>query len=77
VTIADAKQVELMAEPRARAAFALRLSDEMIALSRRAIDRAYPEVDARRRQLEFVELHYGDALADRLEAWLPARGLLG
>jgi hypothetical protein len=78
VTNADAKQIELMrsAEPRARAALALRLSDETIALARRAIDRAYPELDARRRQLKFVELHYGVELARRLEAWLAARGLL-
>lgn len=63
-------------EPRARAALALRLSDETIALSRRAIERAFPELDTLHRQLKFVELHYGIELAQRLEVWLRARGLL-
>ncbi len=71
----DDKQLELMrtAGPRARAALALRLSDETLALSRRAIARAYPELDHVGQQLKFVELHYGAALAKRLGAWLAAR----
>jgi hypothetical protein len=75
VTNADAKQLELMraVAPRARAGLALRLSDEVFALSRRAIERAYPELDAIERQLKFVELHYGAELANRLAAWLSAR----
>ena len=76
---ADEMQVELMrrASPRARAAMALRLSDETIALSKRAIARAFPELDATHRDLKFVELHYGAGLARKLEAWLRARGQLG
>lgn len=72
-------QIEVMrrAEPRERAAMALRLSDETIALAHRAIDRAFPELDRAHRRLKFVELHYGADLARRLEIWLTARGFLG
>jgi len=76
---AEAMQIEMMcrARPQERAALALRLSDETIALARRAIDRAFPDLDPTRRKLKFVELHYGADLAGRLEAWLLARGRLG
>lgn len=72
-------QIEMMrrARPHDRAALALRLSDETLALARRAIDRAFPDLDPTRRKLKFVELHYGAELAERLEAWLVARGQLG
>lgn len=65
------------AQPHERAAMALRLSDETIALAHRAIQRAFPELDLARRRLKFVELHYGAVLAGRLEVWLTQRGLLG
>ena len=72
---ADQMQVELMrrAGPRHRAALALRLSDETIALARRAIARGRPELDQRQRDIEFVRIHYGAELAHRLERWLIAR----
>jgi hypothetical protein len=68
-------QVELMrrAGPRARAGLALRLSDETVALARRAIARSRPELDKTGRDLEFVRVHYGDELAARLARFLAAR----
>ena len=78
VTKAETVQIELMrrAGPRRRAAFALQLSDEMIALSRRSIERNYPHLDSVRQRLKFVELQYGRELAARVERWLVARGKL-
>ena len=75
MTSAEAMQIELMrrAAPRERAGMALRLSDETIALARRAIDRAWPHLTPLERQLKFVELHYGADLAARLERWLSRR----
>ena len=72
---ADEVQVELMrrAGPQKRSALALRLSDETIALARRAIARNRPELDEEQRGIEFVRIHYGADLADRLERWLIAR----
>lgn len=68
-------QVELMrrAGSRKRAALALRLSDETVALARRAIARARPDLDETARNVEFVRIHYGAELAARLERWLHAR----
>lgn len=73
---ADQFQIELMREagPQRRAAMALRLSDETIALARRAIARTRPELDKAQQGLEFVRLHYGADLATRLQRWLAARG---
>lgn len=69
-------QVELMRslKPAERAAMALRLSSEFIALSRRAIRRSFPELDEAEQRLKFVEIHYGAALAERVRIWLAARG---
>lgn len=60
-----------------RAALALRLSDETIALARRAIARAWPELTPTQRDLKFVEVQYGAELASRLERWLNTRGRSG
>lgn len=72
---ADEKQVELMrlAGPRRRAALALRLSEETIALARRAIARRYPDRPQVERDIEFVRIQYGADLAAKLERWLAAR----
>ena len=69
---ADQMQVELMrrAGPQVRAAMALRLSDETIALARRAIARRRPDLDETGQKLEFVRIQYGADLAARLETWL-------
>lgn len=53
---------------------ALRLSDEVIALSRRAIARSFSELNDADQRLKFVELQYGKDLAERLGAWLAVRG---
>ena len=76
MTKAEAVQIEMMRRvgPRRRCELALQLSDETIALSRRAIARNFPELDEHQRRLKFVELHYGAELARRLEHWLAARG---
>jgi hypothetical protein len=75
MTRADEIQLDLMrrASTQERAALALRLSDETIALARRAIDRAWPELDAWQRKLKFIEVHYGPALAARLAHWRETR----
>jgi hypothetical protein len=62
------------AAPCERAALALRLSDEVIALSRRAIARSFSELDDEGQRLKFVELQYGRELAERLRRWLSVRG---
>lgn len=56
-----------------RAALTLRLSQSVIDASRRAIARRHPELDARGRQLRWVELHYGHDLADRVRRYLAER----
>lgn len=50
-----------------RGALALRLSDRVIALSRRAIARAHPEWSDWEVKVEWARLHYGDELAAKLE----------
>lgn len=49
------------------------LTAEVIALSRRAIARANPELSATEIGLRFVELHYGRDLANALREHLDAR----
>jgi hypothetical protein len=49
------------------------LSATVIGLARRAIARAMPEASTRARDLRFVRLHYGDALANELEGDLARR----
>jgi hypothetical protein len=68
-------QIELMrkAGTRRRAAMALRLSDETIALARRAIARTRPGLSQAQRDIEFVRLQYGAELATKLERWLTQR----
>ena len=72
---ADQKQVELMraAGPQRRAAMALRLSDETIALARRAIARRHPELDEVHRHIEFLRVQYGPDLAAKFERWITSR----
>jgi len=56
-----------------RAALTLRLSQSVIDASRRAIARRHPELDAQGIQLRWAELHYGQAMADRVRAYLAER----
>lgn len=56
-----------------RVGLALRLSTEMIRASRRAIALRHPELDEQGVKLRWVELHYGQDLADRIRRHLAAR----
>ncbi len=70
-TEAEAVQLQLMRQrtPAERGTMALRLSDEVARASKRAIQRAYPELSAREVGYRFVELHYGKQLADALRQY--------
>lgn len=61
---AQAVQLDLLrkAGVRGRATLALRLSQSMIAASRRAIRRRHPELSEPEVLLKWVELHYGAKL---------------
>lgn len=73
---AEAVQLELMrrAGPGRRAALAMSLSSSMIANSRRAVAKRFPELDEQGVKLRWMELHYGAALADAVRRYLRARG---
>ena len=51
------------------------LSQTVIFLSRRAIQRANPSLSEREVDLAFVELHYGKVLAERLRLYLERERL--
>ena len=61
-------QLELLRAktPSERGTMALRLSDEVARLSKRAIRRVHPEFSEIEVGQMFVELHYGKELADAL-----------
>ncbi|WP_131282602.1 hypothetical protein [Blastopirellula marina] len=63
---AEAVQRELMAQmqPSQRMALALRLSSEMLRLSKAAIRRRFPQFNEAEVGLKFIELHYGAELAE-------------
>ncbi len=73
---ADDVQVRLLrdAGTAGRATRALSLSRSVIALSRRAIGRRHPEWSEREVLLEFVAVHYGRNLAQRVRHHLERRG---
>lgn len=68
---ADAVQLRLLraATPARRLQIALRLSDTMRHLSRRAIDKAHPRWSEREKDLFFVAVHYGREWAQRLDQY--------
>ena len=76
-TRADAELVQLALLRRAsvarRVALARSFSETTLALAWRAIRRAHPEASEHEVALLFVAFHYGQALADRLRAYLQAR----
>lgn len=76
--VAERIQVELLrrAGVARRAVLARSLSQSVILLARRAIQRARPGADEQEVLLVFVAVHYGRQLADRLRDRL-ARGLDG
>ena len=51
------------------------LSRTAMFLSRRAIWRANPSLNEREVDLLFVELHYGEDLAQRLRSYMESKGL--
>lgn len=67
---ARSQQIELLRQmtPGQRAALALRLTDEAIARSRRAIARVHPEWSDREVKIEWARIHYGEAVAEKLRA---------
>jgi hypothetical protein len=69
-------QVELLraASPARRAHQAFSLSADVINAARRALVRARPQASAIDLDLQFVEVHYGRELAERLRAEFIRRG---
>ena len=65
------QQIELLRTmtPGQRAALALRLTDNAIALSRRAIARAHPEWSELEVKIEWARIHYGP----QISAWIERR----
>ncbi|HEX3870192.1 MAG TPA: hypothetical protein VHV77_07150 [Pirellulales bacterium] len=59
--------------PTERLAIAIRLSQDVIAASKRAIARRHPELSQRERDYVYVELQYGKELADSLRQFDPSR----
>ena len=49
------------------------LSRTVIQLSRRAIERAHPELSEQERNFFFIAHHYGDELAERLREYMNRR----
>ena len=67
-------QIELFrqATPERRVQIALSLSQQLMALSKRAIREAHPDASEVEVGLLFVALVYGQDLADRVRAYLQA-----
>jgi hypothetical protein len=61
--------------PAQRAARALRLSAAVKEMSLRAIAKANPDYSEQEVKLKWAEIHYGKDLADRVRAYLAARGV--
>ncbi len=76
-TTPEAEEVQLrllrQAGVAGRVELAFRLSTEMIRASRRAIALRHPELDEQGVKLRWVELRYGQDLADRIRRHLAAR----
>lgn len=75
---AEQVQLRLLGEktPAERLMLAIRLSQDVIRASKRAIARAHPEFTPRQIEHMFIELHYGRELADAVrkhdeEATMP------
>ncbi len=71
---AERVQFELMrrAGPAQRFRMCCEMTSTMVALSRRALSRARPELGPQELAVEWVAIHYGRALADGLRARLRA-----
>lgn len=69
-------QIDLLrrAGPVRRAALAAEMTTVAVASSRRAIRRLHPDWSEQEINLEWARVHYGEALAARVRAYLAARG---
>ncbi len=69
------KQIELLrqAGPLRRSTLALTLTDDVIRLSRSAIQKQHPDWSEQEVKLFWVEVHYGKDLADRVRKYLADR----
>jgi hypothetical protein len=72
---AEKIQIDLLrkATPAKRFAIARALSEKVITLSRKAIRESHPGISEMEANLVFVELNYGQDVANRLRAYLAAR----
>jgi hypothetical protein len=72
---AELKQIELLrsASVARRTAIAFSLSETVIGLARRAIQRANPQLSPQDALVRFVAIHYGPELAERLHQDLKQR----
>ncbi len=72
---AERVQIELLrrATNAQRLGLALSMTDLTIRLARRAIARANPGLSRRELDLKFVEIHYGNDLAERVREYLKGR----
>ena len=71
---AEAVQLELLrrASVSQRARIMRGLTRAMVASSKRAIEKARPGLSQQELDLVFVELNYGQDLADRLRRWMAS-----
>ena len=76
-TTRDADEVQLRllraASPVRRCQLAFALSDTTRHLARRGIDRRYPNLSERERDLVFLRVHYGTEIADSVKETLAGR----
>jgi hypothetical protein len=72
---AELKQIELLrgATTALRTALTFSMSETVIGLARRAIQRAGPQLDLQEALIRFVEIYYGPELAQRLRTDLQQR----
>lgn len=74
---AEKVQIELIRQSSVarRISIVRSLSQTVMYLSRRAIQRANPSLSEREVDLAFVELHYGKDLAERLHSYMERKRL--
>jgi len=67
---AERVQIELLrqAGPERRVAMACALTDQVMAMSKAAISRAHPGLSKIEQDLLFIDVHYGRAVADWVQA---------
>jgi len=68
-------QIELLrqAGPQRRLQMTIGLTDHVLRLSQRGIAQAQPKLSAIERNLLFVRVHYGRAIAEQMERYLKRR----